>query len=193
MLASAPSREEINELPIRRYEGPVHLVASPAELAQAMADILQETVLGLDTETRPSFRVGESYAPSLAQVATGRAVYLFRLQRLDCAAALAQFLSSARIVKAGVGLADDLRQLRKTFPFTEKAMVDLGAAAKAQGLAKTGVRTLAAAFLGFRIPKGSKTSNWAAAQLTPQQVAYAAMDAWACRELYLKFRELGWV
>jgi ribonuclease D len=193
MLASAPSREEINELPIRRYEGPVHLVASPAELAQAMGDILQESVLGLDTETRPSFRVGESYAPSLAQVATARAVYLFRLQRLDCSAAVAQFLSAQRIVKAGVGLADDLRQLRKTFPFTEKAVVDLSAAAKAQGLAKTGVRTLAAAFLGFRIPKGSKTSNWAAARLTPQQIAYAAMDAWACRELYLKFRELRWV
>jgi ribonuclease D len=193
MLASAPSRGEINELPIRRYEGPVHLVASPAELAQAMADILQESVLGLDTETRPSFRVGESYAPSLAQVATARAVYLFRLQRLDCSAAVAQFLSAQRIVKAGVGLADDLRQLRKTFAFTEKAVVDLSAAAKAQGLAKTGVRTLAAAFLGFRIPKGSKTSNWAAARLTPQQIAYAAMDAWACRELYLKFRELRWV
>jgi ribonuclease D len=191
--AAAISRGEINELPIRRYEGPVHLVGSPAELAQAMADILQENVLGLDTETRPSFRVGESYAPSLAQVATARAVYLFRLQRLDCSAAVAQFLSAQRIVKAGVGLADDLRQLRKTFPFTEKAVVDLSAAAKAQGLAKTGVRTLAAAFLGFRIPKGSKTSNWAAAHLTPQQIAYAAMDAWACRELYLKFRELRWV
>jgi ribonuclease D len=56
---------------------------------------------------------------------------------------------------------------------------------------RTGVRTLAAAFLGFRISKGNKTSNWAAAHLTPQQIAYAAMDAWACRELYLKFRELG--
>jgi ribonuclease D len=193
MLASALSREEINELPIRRYEGPVHLVAAPAELAQAMADILQESVLGFDTETRPSFRVGESYPPALAQVATARAVYLFRLQRLDCSAAMAQFLSAERIVKAGVGLAEDLRQLRKSFQFTEKAVVDLSAAAKRQGLAKTGVRTLAAAFLGFRIPKGSKTSNWAAAHLTPQQIAYAAMDAWACRELYLKFRELRWV
>ncbi len=193
MLASALSREEINELPIRRYEGPVHLVAAPAQLAQAMADILQESVLGFDTETRPSFRVGESYPPALAQVATARAVYLFRLQRLDCSAALAQFLSAEHIVKSGVGLAEDLRQLRKSFQFTEKAVVDLSAAAKRQSLAKTGVRTLAAALLGFRIPKGSKTSNWAAAHLTPQQIAYAAMDAWACRELYLKFRELRWV
>ena len=193
MSASAPTREEINELPIRRYEGPVHLVGSAAELAQAMADILQESALGFDTETRPSFRVGEGYPPALAQLATARAVYLFRLQRFDCSAALAQILSSAHIVKAGVGLADDLRQLRKSFAFTEQALVDLSAVAKRQGLAKTGVRTLAAAFLGFRIPKGSKTSNWATPRLTAQQVAYAAMDAWACRELYLKFRELRWV
>jgi ribonuclease D len=193
MSASAPTREEINELPIRRYEGPVHLVGSAAELAQAMADILQESALGFDTETRPSFRVGESYPPALAQLATARVVYLFRLQRFDCSAALAQILSSAHIVKAGVGLADDLRQLRKSFAFTEQALVDLSAVAKRQGLSKTGVRTLAATFLGFRIPKGSKTSNWATPRLTAQQIAYAAMDAWACRELYLKFRELRWV
>ena len=191
MHRDAISREEINELPIRRYEGPVHLVATPEELARAMADIRQESVLGLDTETRPAFRPGESYLPALAQLATARAVYLFRLQRLDCSDALREILSAERIVKAGVGLAEDLRQLKKTFAFVEKGVVDLSAAAKARGMERTGVRTLAAAFLGFRIPKGNKTSNWAAAHLTPQQIAYAAMDAWACRELYLKFRELG--
>lgn len=193
MSASALSPEEINALPIRRYEGPVHVVATPEELAHAMADIRQESVLGFDTETRPAFRVGESYPPALAQIATARAVYLFRLQRLDCSDALREILSADRIVKAGVGLRDDLRQLRKLFAFTEKAVVDLGAAAKARNFEKTGVRTLAAVCLGFRIPKGAKTSNWAAARLTPQQVGYAAMDAWACRELYLRFRQSGWI
>jgi ribonuclease D len=171
----------------------VHLVASPEALALAMAELRQESVIGFDTETRAAFRAGESYPPALAQLATARAVYLLLLQRLDCSAALREVLSSERIVKAGVGVRDDLRQLRRTFAFTEKAVVDLGALAKARGLPKTGVRTLAALFLGFRIPKGTKTSNWAAARLTPQQVAYAAMDAWACRELYLKFQSLKWV
>ncbi len=169
------------------------MVASPEALAHAMADIRQESVLGFDTETRPAFRVGESYPPALAQLATARAVYLLRLQQLDCSDALREILHSERIVKAGVGLRDDLRQLRKLFAFTEKAVVDLSSLAKAQGLERTGVRTLAALFLGFRIPKGNKTSNWAVARLTPQQVAYAAMDAWACRELYLKFKALNWV
>ena len=66
-------------------------------------------------------------------------------------------------------------------------------AAKRQGLQQSGVRNLSALFLGFRIPTGTKTSNWARSQLTAQQVAYAATDAWACRELYVRFRNLGFL
>jgi ribonuclease D len=185
------SREEINELPIRRYEGPVHVIASAHDLAPAMADILQEPVVGFDTETRPAFRPGESYPPSLAQIATARAAYIFQVSRPEIAAAAAQVLSQEHIVKAGVGMADDLRALKKVIAFTEKSIVDLGDLARRQGLKQTGVRNLAGLFLGFRIPKGTKTSNWARHQLTPQQITYAATDAWACRELYLRFRELG--
>ena len=51
------------ELPIRRYEGSVHVIAGQADLQRAMQDILQENVVGFDTETRPAFRPGESYLP----------------------------------------------------------------------------------------------------------------------------------
>lgn len=185
------SREEVNALPIRRYEGAVHVIAAPGELAPAMDDILQETLVGFDTETRPAFRPGESYPPSLAQVATARAVYLFQVQRADVAAAVARMLSEEHIVKAGVGMADDLRSLKKVVAFHEKSIADVGTLAQRHGLKQSGVRNLAGLFLGFRIPKGTKTSNWARHKLTEQQIVYAATDAWACRELYLKFRELG--
>lgn len=194
-MASVParqiSREEVNALPIRRYEGPVHVIAAPGELAPAMDDILQETLVGFDTETRPAFRPGESYPPSLAQVATTRAVYLFQVQRTEIAAAVARMLSEEHIVKAGVGMADDLKSLKKVVAFHEKSIADLGTLAQRHGLKQSGVRNLAGLFLGFRIPKGTKTSNWARHTLTEQQIVYAATDAWACRELYLKFRELG--
>ena len=190
-LPHAISRDEVNALPIRRYEGAVRVVSDERELAPALADLLQETVVGFDTETRPAFRVGESYPPSLAQFATARAVYLFQVRHREVAAAAGKILTSEHVVKAGVGLADDLKVLKKLIEFTEKSVVDLGAAAMRHGLKQTGVRNLAGLFLGFRIPKGTKTSNWARPQLTPQQVAYAATDAWACRELYLRFRSLG--
>jgi len=53
------------------------------------------------------------------------------------------------------------------------------------------VRNLAGILLGFRIPKGTKTSNWAAREPSVAQITYAATDAWACRELFLRFRSLG--
>lgn len=196
-LCRTISRDEVNALPILRYEGEVRLVVTPPELQQALAQIREdcggESVLGFDTETRPAFRAGESYLPCLVQAATARAVYLFQLQRADCSATLAGLLEDARLVKAGVGLADDLRELRRVFPFAAHAMLDLGSVAKRHGLKQSGVRNLAGLFLGGRIPKGSKTSNWAAARLSPQQITYAATDAWVCRELYLRFRELGLV
>jgi ribonuclease D len=185
------TREAVNELPIRRYEGEVRLVATREDMARAAEDFAQESVVGFDTETRPAFKVGQSYPAALAQAATARAVYLFQLQRMDFSAVLGAMLSSEKTVKAGVGLGDDLRQLQKLFAFTPAAIVDLGAIARRHKLEKSGVRTLAALFLGFRIPKGTKTSNWAAPRLSPQQVAYAATDAWACRELYLRFQKLG--
>ena len=66
----------------------------------------------------------------------------------------------------------------------------LGDVARHGGVGQSGVRNLAANFLGFRIPKGNRTSNWAARRLSPAQITYAATDAWACRELYLRFKEL---
>lgn len=185
------SREVLANLPIRRYEGRVSLVATPRELEQARADIRQERVVGLDTETRPAFRKGESHLPCLVQAATARAVYLFQLSRLDVFPALVELLAKPDIVKTGVGLAHDLRQLKLVFPFTVKNVLDLGVIARRRGLGQTGVRNLAGMFLGFRIPKGNRTSNWAAPRLSPAQITYAATDAWASRELFLRFESLG--
>ena len=185
------SREDLACLPIHRYHGPVHQVSTAHDLAQALADIRQERVTGFDTETRPSFRKSEVHLPCLAQVATARAVYLFPLRHTEAFPALTELLSEARFVKAGVALADDLRALKALFPFTEKSIVDLGNVARRCGLEQTGVRNLAAIVLGFRIPKGARTSNWATPRLTEAQVTYAATDAWVCRELYLRMEGLG--
>jgi ribonuclease D len=187
------SREEMSDLPIGRYEGLVRLIAAPADLRRAMHDICQESVVGFDIETRPAFRRGESYLPSLAQFATAGAVYLMQVQQQDYSAVMQEVFSSDKITKAGVSVADDLRNLKKLFEFKESAVVDLGKVAKRHGLKQTGVRNLAALLLGMRIPKGVKTTNWAARRLTPQQIAYAATDAWVCRELYLRFKQLNLV
>ena len=190
-IARSISREDMANLPIRRYEGEIRMVETGEDLESALADLRSERVVGLDTETRPAFRKGESYPPALLQAATARAVYLFRLSGADAYPALAELLESPAIVKTGVALAYDLRSLKQLFPFTHRNVIDLGKVAHRYGLDQTGLRNLAGIFLGSRIPKGSKTSNWAARQLSPAQMTYAATDAWICRELFMRFETLG--
>ncbi|MBM3356041.1 MAG: 3'-5' exonuclease domain-containing protein 2 [Betaproteobacteria bacterium] len=190
-LPRSISQEEMANLPIRRWEGEVRLVEDARELDRAAREIQHQALIGFDTETRPAFRPGESYPPALAQVATAHRVYLFRLLRLDCSAVLARMLAEPRITVSGVALADDLRLLRNQFPFEPQSVTDLELVARGHGLKQTGLRNLAGIFLGARITKSAKTTNWSAPRLTPQQIAYAATDAWICRELYLRFEEFG--
>lgn len=185
------SREQIAELPLRRYEGEVCLVETAADIELAMADMTAETVVGFDTETRPSFRRGEVYLPALVQAATAQRVYLFQLRHTAVHEAVAHLLASPHLVKAGVAVAHDLRTLKGVFAFEPRNIVDLGVLARRRGMEQTGLRNLAGLLLGYRIPKGAKTTNWAAYRLSEAQVAYAATDAWACRELYLRFAALG--
>lgn len=187
------SREAMNALPVRSYEGEVVLVETESDLDQAWGDLAQEAMVGWDTETRPAFRVGESYLPSLVQAATARAVYIFPLARMDFSRVVGGLFAEHTIVKPGISVADDLKKLKQVFHFEEASVLDLGTLAKRHGLKQTGLRNLSGIFLDFRVTKGSKTTNWAAPRLTAQQINYAATDAWACRELYLKFRELGMV
>jgi len=185
------TRETLNELPVKRYEGPIYFVDTPALLHAARIDILAERTLGFDTETRPAFRKGESYLPSIVQVATANGVHIFPLRYTDTHGLLAEMLAAPAIAKIGVSLAYDLRTLKQVLPFHERHIVDLGIIAKRHGYEQTGVRNLAGLLLGYRVPKGAKTTNWSAPRLTPAQIAYAATDAWACRELYLKFGAEG--
>jgi len=190
---NAISRENLNELPVQRYEGPIHFIDTPALLHAARTDILSERAVGFDTETRPAFRKGESYLPSIAQVGTARGVHIFPLRYTDTHGLLAEMLADPGIAKVGVALAYDLRTLKQVFAFHERHIVDLGIIAKRHGYEQTGVRNLAGLLLGYRVPKGAKTTNWSAPHLTPAQIAYAATDAWVCRELYLKFETSGMI
>ena len=186
----ALTREEIAVLAIRKYEGTIRLVVSAPDLERALHVIRGEQVVGLDTETKPSFRKGQVHLPCLVQIATASVVYLFQLHRMRFAGALAEVLEDPALIKAGIGLANDFSSLKRVLPFEPQNIVDLSLVAQQQGLEQSSVRSLAAQLLGFRVTKGSSTSNWARPRLTPKQVAYAAADAWVCRELFLRFQEL---
>lgn len=178
------SKDEINALPIRSYEGEIWLVRTEEELAQAMTALWQEDVLGFDTETRPCFIKGKTSSPALLQLAAENLVVLIQLTRLPFNAAMAELLAAPHVVKAGVAIRDDIRALAKLHPFTPGGGVDLANLAQAKGIKAQGLRTLAANLLEFRISKSAQCSNWENDSLSLRQIRYAATDAWVGRELY---------
>jgi len=183
--------EEINELPIVRYEGKVGLVRSEGELEAALDLLAREELLGFDTETRPSFRKGRVNQPALIQLAASDRIFLVQLAFVPFGAGLAALLSDEKILKVGVGIWDDLRELGKLYPFEGAGAVDLGDLARSLKLPTQGLRNMTANLLGRRISKGPRCSNWSLSNLSPRQIAYAATDAWIGRELYLQMRAVG--
>lgn len=185
------SPEEVNRLPLRRYAGPVRLVESGDAAREAVERLSAERVLGFDIETRAAFRKGESYPPSLVQLAASDAVWLFRLDPLKGLGGIERVFEDARLVKTGVSLGYDLKQLQTLAPFEPAGFVELEKISDAAGIRANGLRPLAAIVLGVRVGKGPKTSNWARPRLSAAQVAYAATDAWVCREIYLRLEKAG--
>jgi ribonuclease D len=183
--------EEINVLPMVRYEGEVRLVRSASELDAALDLLAREELLGFDTETRPSFRKGRINQPSLIQFAASDRIFLMQLAFVPFGEGLAALLSNDKILKVGVGIWDDLRELAKLHPFEGANAVDLGDLARSLKLPTQGLRNMTANLMGRRISKGPRCSNWSLSDLSPRQIAYAATDAWIGRELYLKMREAG--
>ncbi len=185
------TKAEINELPMRQYEGPIHLCRTPEEADKATKKIKEETLLGFDTETRPAFRKGESYDPSLLQLATETEVYLFQIQQTGLTPDLLAILSNPDIIKVGVAIDRDISELRAMAPFEADGFVELADPAKNARIKNLGLRGLTAILFGFRISKKEQVSNWARKELTPSQKTYAATDAWLGRKIYLGFRDNG--
>ena len=184
------SHEEVMALPLFRYDGPIHLIATPDRLPEALMALQQERVLGFDTETRAAFRKGESYLPALLQLATARAVYLIQLHAFQSLGGLSDLLASATHLKVGVGLDFDVKKLRELYAFKPAGFVDLATLSNTAGIRANGLRGLAAHVLGVRIAKQNRCTNWARRELTPAQLCYAATDAWASREIFLMLEKV---
>ena len=183
-------KDEINERPIRRYEGKIHLVRSSSELPEAVSRLEKESILGFDTETRPAYRKGESYPPALLQLAGENEVFIFQLRFTGLPRPLLEILANPNIIKAGVSLNYDIRELRNLAQFEPGGFVDIGELAKKNGIQNHGLRGLAAVLLGFRISKSAKTTNWDRSELMQGQILYAATDAWVGRELYKEMQKI---
>lgn len=185
------TKAEINQLPMKQYTGPICLCRTPEEAEAAAKKLKKEPLLGFDTETRPAFRKGESYDPSLLQLATGSEVYLFQIQQTGLIPGLLEILASRDIIKAGVAIDRDVNELCDMAKFEPDGFVELADIAKEALIKNLGLRGLTAILFDFRISKKEQVSNWARKELSPSQQTYAATDAWLGHKIYTHFQQMG--
>ena len=181
----------VQEMPVVAFPGRIVVVQSAVEAERAVAVLSRQARVGFDTETRPCFRKGAGYMVSLVQLCGKNCAYLFRLDYCGGVPVLFPLFENPKILKVGVAVKDDVHHLKVRAPFDDAGFVDASRYTRAARIENTGLRALTAHFLGGRISKAAQVSNWAAKELSPQQIVYAATDAWVSRELFLKLRKLG--
>ena len=178
------NKEHIKNFPILSFKGKIHLIKENKDLKEALKILRRESVLGFDTETRPSFKKGENYTVSLLQLSTSEEAFLFRLNYLGLEDELVSLLEDPGILKVGVAILDDIRALRKLRKFNVEGFIELANIASELGIVTCGLRNLAAIFFGARISKKAQLTNWDRPDFNSGQVLYAATDAWICLEMY---------
>lgn len=178
------AKELIQWLPLARFEGEVVIVDEVSKTADAIEYLSLQTVLGVDTESRPSFVRGVRYPTALVQIATEERCYLFRLSQIGMPQELADIFANPNICKVGLAFKDDLNGLRRLRNFKPVNCVDLQSIAGKYGILDLGLQKMFAICFGKKISKTQQLTNWENAVLTPEQARYASTDAWATLLIY---------
>ena len=190
VIYSKFDKARIHQLPRALFEGRIVVVLSESEAAKAVDYLLKQPIIGIDTETRPSFRKGVKYYVSLLQVSSRDICFLFRLKHTGMCESIIRLLEDTTIPKIGLSLHDDIRQLHEVAQFQPGYFIELQDKVKAFGVGDLSLQKLFANFFGERISKGQRLTNWEADILSESQKRYAATDAWACILLYEEMERL---
>lgn len=189
-IYSRYDKKLITELPRVLFEGRIVVVFSEAEAAKAVAYLLSQDILGVDTETRPSFRRGQIHKVALLQISSHDVCFLFRLNRLGMSPSVKRLLEDTSVPKIGLSLRDDLHMLHMLGNFEAGNFIDLQDHVREIGVEDMSLQKLYANFFGQRVSKRERLTNWEADILTDKQKLYAATDAWTCIELYEELMRL---
>ncbi len=177
-------KAKIPTLPRVVFEGRIVVVLNEHEAEKAVRYLLSQPILGVDTETKPSFRKGSQHAVSLLQVSSHDICFLFRLNLLGMSPSVKRLLEDRTVPKIGLSWHDDLMMLHRLGDFEPGNFIDLQHHVKEIGVEDLSLQKLYANFFGERISKRERLTNWETDVLNDKQKMYAALDAWACIMLY---------
>lgn len=193
MMTELPSdiaKAEIAQMPPALFDGRIIVIHAKADVDKAVSYLKKRPIVGVDTETRPSFAKGRTYEVSLLQVSTEDTCFLFRLNYIGMPDSLVELLQDERLLKVGLSLRDDLQGLNRKHNFEPRGFLDLQHYVKEMGMEAQSLQKIYALLFGEKISKSQRLTNWEADVLTDRQKGYAATDAWACVRIYKYLEEL---
>ncbi|MDE6683370.1 MAG: 3'-5' exonuclease domain-containing protein 2 [Muribaculaceae bacterium] len=182
--AATITKQELSALPMVTYAGSIFLIDSEEKALEAAETLRREKILGFDTETKPSFKRGQTNNVALLQLSTHSSTFLIRLNHIGLPDPIKSVLEDEGILKIGVSIHDDFHNLNKLYDLSPAGFIDLQSFVKDFGIADNSLARIYAILFGMRISKGQRLTNWEADELTIHQQAYAALDALACVEIY---------
>lgn len=183
-------KESLNGLPKVTFPGEIHVVQTPWEAEKAVTYLKQCPLVGIDSETRPSFAKGRVHKVALLQVSDEKHCFLFRLNLTGLTLPIITLLESPHTTKVGLSLKDDFMMLHKRAPFEQRACIELQEYVRAFGIEDKSLQKIYGILFGEKISKSQRLTNWEADTLTEPQKLYAATDAWACLNIYNRLQEL---
>ncbi len=191
MFAPNIDNDEIVKLPRLSFEGEAFVISTEDELREKIKLFSTSSILGFDTESKPSFKKGRNNGIALVQLSDEKTALIIRVKDVGLPNELVAILENEKIVKVGAAIRDDLKGLKSIRNFNPKGFVDLQQIAVNYNIEGQSVRKLAAIVLGVRVSKSQQLSNWEAESLSFAQIDYAATDAWVCREIYQKLNAVN--
>ncbi len=191
MFAPNIDNDEIVKLPRLSFAGEAFVISTEEELWDKIKLFSTSSILGFDTESKPSFKKGRNNGIALVQLSDEKTALIIRVKEVGLPNELVAILENEKIVKVGAAIRDDLKGLKSIRNFNPKGFVDLQQIAVNYNIEGQSVRKLAAIVLGVRVSKSQQLSNWEAESLSFAQIDYAATDAWVCREIYQKLNAVN--
>ena len=184
------NKKDIKALPTVTFPGRIITIMTEGEAERAVNYLLASDIVGVDTETKPSFRRGEQHKVALLQASNRDTCFLFRLNLTGITPAIKRFLEDRTVKKIGLSWHDDLRGLKSRTEFMPGWFIELQDMVPQIGIEDMSLQKLYANLFHQKISKRQRLSNWESPILDDKQKQYASIDAWACIRIYEKIEEL---
>ncbi|MFI3240489.1 MAG: 3'-5' exonuclease [Bacteroidales bacterium] len=184
MINLSIKKEQLAELDLVSFSGKITVLDTDNEAINVFNRLSSERVLGFDTETRPSFKKGQTNKVSLLQISTMTESFLFRLNKLTITKEIIDFMENPNTIKVGLSIKDDMAAMGKSYDFMAANFVELQQMVKDYGILDNSLQKIYAIIFGEKISKNQRLTNWDADLLSEGQRRYAAIDAWSCIKIY---------